>query len=206
MPDTSVKVFSSTDTSAPTLANTVGSLITVLDACLVNGYGSVTLSSLVVSSNVATATVAAGHGFTMIGDTGHVIKIEGAAPSGLNGEKELQSLHPLHSLFRLLESVIRPPLARLPLNVRPLDLLRLFQIRTRRPIVAMILPDRGYFSELTMDIRLIHGFVAMNQWMTLIRSLRIMECSRPMHKLVAADIYTRPQERISRGHYSLTDE
>jgi hypothetical protein len=86
MPDTSVKVFRSTDTSAPTLANTAGSLITLLDACLVNGYGSVTLSSLAVSSNVATATVAAGHGFTMIGNTGPVIKIEGAAPSGLNGE------------------------------------------------------------------------------------------------------------------------
>lgn len=86
MPDTSVKVFSSTNTSAPTLNNTAGSLITLLDACLVNGYGSVTLSSLVVSSNVATATVAAGHGFTMLGTVGPVIKIEGAAPSGLNGE------------------------------------------------------------------------------------------------------------------------
>lgn len=35
-----VTVYRSTDASAPTLNGTVGSLISVLDACLVNGYGS----------------------------------------------------------------------------------------------------------------------------------------------------------------------
>ena len=44
MPDTTVKVFQNTDTGAPTLNAIVGNLISVLDACLVNGYGSVTLT------------------------------------------------------------------------------------------------------------------------------------------------------------------
>lgn len=37
-----VRVLRSTDASAPTLSGTTGSLITLLDACLVNGYGSST--------------------------------------------------------------------------------------------------------------------------------------------------------------------
>lgn len=37
-----VTVYRSTDSSAPTLSGTVGSLVALLDACLVNGYGSKT--------------------------------------------------------------------------------------------------------------------------------------------------------------------
>jgi hypothetical protein len=71
---------------APALSGTAGALIGVLDGCLVDGFGSVTLDSLVVASNVATATVSGGHQFAMIGDAGPVITIAGANPSGLNGE------------------------------------------------------------------------------------------------------------------------
>ncbi|HOI95558.1 MAG TPA: hypothetical protein PK250_12705 [Syntrophobacter fumaroxidans] len=35
-----ISIYRSTDPSAPTLANTAGALIAILDACLVNGYGS----------------------------------------------------------------------------------------------------------------------------------------------------------------------
>lgn len=86
MSDTTVKYFDSTMSGAPSLSGTAGALIGVLDACLVNGFGSVTLDSLVVASNVATATVSGGHQFAMIGDAGPVIAIAGANPSGLNGE------------------------------------------------------------------------------------------------------------------------
>lgn len=86
MPDTTVKYFDSTMSGAPALSGTAGTLIGVLDACLVNGFGSVTLDSLVVASNVATGTISTGHNFAMVGATGPVIKIEGATPSGLNGE------------------------------------------------------------------------------------------------------------------------
>lgn len=37
-----ITVYRSTDTSAPTMSGTIGSLITVLDACLINGYGTQT--------------------------------------------------------------------------------------------------------------------------------------------------------------------
>jgi hypothetical protein len=50
------------------------------------GYGSVTLDSLVVTSNVATATKSTGHGFTAAGAVNPVIRIAGATPSGLNAD------------------------------------------------------------------------------------------------------------------------
>ena len=66
----------------PVLTGQVGSLIALLDALLINGFGSVTLSSLVVAGGVATATAAA-HGFPV----NSVLLLAGATPSGLNGEK-----------------------------------------------------------------------------------------------------------------------
>ena len=85
MPDTSVVYFDSTMTGAPSLSTAAGALIGVLDACLQDGFGGVTLDSLIVASNVATATYSSGHSFTMQGETGPVILIAGATPSGLNG-------------------------------------------------------------------------------------------------------------------------
>lgn len=93
MPDTGVRYFDSTMAGAPALSGTAGTLIGVLDACLVNGFGAVTLNSLVVAGNVVAGTVTAGHGFAMIGGiVGPVIRISGATPSALNGDWRLASV------------------------------------------------------------------------------------------------------------------
>lgn len=86
--DTSVKFFHSEMPGAPTLSGQAGTLIAVLDACLVNGFGSGTLDSLSVSSNVATATRAAGHPF----EVGTVVEIAGATPAGLNGAHKVTAI------------------------------------------------------------------------------------------------------------------
>lgn len=57
-----VKHFLSTHAGAPTLSGTAGSLIAILDACLVNGFNLLTLDSLAVVDGVLTGTKA-GHGF-----------------------------------------------------------------------------------------------------------------------------------------------
>jgi hypothetical protein len=88
MPETSVKWFSSTMAGAPQLSATLGTFVPILDACLVNGFGSVLVSSLIVVSGVATATVSAGHGFL----NEVIVLISGATPSGLNGEKRITVL------------------------------------------------------------------------------------------------------------------
>lgn len=81
----SVKWFTSAMSGAPALSGEAGKLIALLDACLINGFGSVTLASLVVASGVATGTVNTGHGFL----DHAVVLIEGATPSELNGAKRI---------------------------------------------------------------------------------------------------------------------
>lgn len=77
--------FDSTMAGAPTLpGNTQGAVIGVLDACLVNGFNSQTLTSLVVSGGVATATKTS-HGFW----DHTVVQITGATPADLNGKKRI---------------------------------------------------------------------------------------------------------------------
>jgi len=68
---------------APTISGQSGTLTTMLKACLVDGFGLVTLDSLVVAGGVATATRAAGHSQS-VGDS---VTIAGATPGGLNGDK-----------------------------------------------------------------------------------------------------------------------
>lgn len=84
MTDTTVKYFHSGMTGAPVLSGTAGSLIAVLDACLVNGFAVSSVASLVVAGNIATATISAGHS----AEVGSVVLVSGATPSGLNGEKK----------------------------------------------------------------------------------------------------------------------
>lgn len=83
--DTSVKYFHSAMPGAPVLSGTAGSLIAVLDACLVSGFGLKSVDSLVVAGNVATLNISTGHSAEV--DT--VILITGATPAGLNGEQRV---------------------------------------------------------------------------------------------------------------------
>lgn len=59
-----VCVFRSTDYGAPTSVNTAGSMITLLDACLINGYGAQTVT-ITRSGSTATITFPVAHGFAL---------------------------------------------------------------------------------------------------------------------------------------------
>lgn len=85
---------------APSFSNSAGSTIGVLTACLQDGFGSVTVNSLVVASNVATATVSAGHQFSMILSCGPVIRMSGASPSGLNSDVRITVISPTQFTFQ----------------------------------------------------------------------------------------------------------
>ena len=85
---TSVKYFHSGMTGAPVMSGTIGAMLAVLDACLVDGFALKTVDSLVVSGGVATGTVSTGHS----GEVDVVVTIAGAAPAGLNGEKRLTAI------------------------------------------------------------------------------------------------------------------
>lgn len=82
---TTVKHFHSAMVGAPVLSGTAGTLIAVLDACLVTGFGLKSADSLTVAGGVATVSFSTGHSFEP--DT--IALIEGATPAGLNGEKRV---------------------------------------------------------------------------------------------------------------------
>lgn len=79
---TSVKYFHSAMPNAPVLNGTAGSLIGVLDACLVNGFGLAVVDTLTVTDGIATASMSLGHSFEP--DT--VALITGASVPALNGQ------------------------------------------------------------------------------------------------------------------------
>lgn len=82
---TEVKYFDSKMVGTPVMSGLYGSLLAVLDACLVTGFNLKTVDSIVVVDGVATATVSTGHGIAQYA----VILIAGAAPVELNGEKRV---------------------------------------------------------------------------------------------------------------------
>lgn len=85
--DTTVRHYTSLMNAAPSMTSAANSLIQVLDAVLVNGFGSQTVTSIVVTNNVATVTVNTGYVVPKFA----VVNISGATPNELNGDKKVLS-------------------------------------------------------------------------------------------------------------------
>ena len=77
-----VKYYTSTMGGAPQLTNSWGDLVSLLDACLVNGFSLNTLTTLTSAAGVATAYIASGHPY----QPGQVLVVKGAAETEYNGE------------------------------------------------------------------------------------------------------------------------
>ena len=75
-----IKIYRSTDAGAPSLTGQAGSMVTVLDAVLVNGYNTVSISSITRVGATATVVCAAAHGLS----TGDSALIAGAAETDYN--------------------------------------------------------------------------------------------------------------------------
>ncbi len=93
---TSVKYFHSGMAGAPSITGTAGTLLAVLDACLVNGFGSQTVT-IAVASSVATVTLSNVNANPF--DDHTVASVSGATPSGLNGEKRVLTKTPTGFTF-----------------------------------------------------------------------------------------------------------
>ena len=63
MPDLTVKYFNSGMTGAPQIANNWGDLVSMLDACLVNGFALKAIDTLTSAGGIATATISSGHAY-----------------------------------------------------------------------------------------------------------------------------------------------
>ena len=89
MADTTVKYFTSSMVGAPSLTNAPGSLLAVLDACLVTGFGLKTCDSVVISKGVGTATIGTGHAAI---EQSVVLFAGATTPAALNGERKVLSV------------------------------------------------------------------------------------------------------------------
>ena len=82
MADLTVKYFNSGMTGAPQISNNWGDLVTMLDACLVNGFALKAIDTLTCVDGMATATISAGHAYR----PEQVVEIAGADQPEYNGE------------------------------------------------------------------------------------------------------------------------
>jgi hypothetical protein len=80
--------FGTTQADYPRLTNSPGSLIALLDAVLVNGYGDKPVTSLVIDANRKATVTVANHGY----DVPARFEIYGADQSAINGEWEVESV------------------------------------------------------------------------------------------------------------------
>lgn len=81
-----IHIFRSTDAGAPTLNGIAGTMIAVLDAVLLNGYNTKTVT---ITRSGSTATVSAtAHGFVL----DQVVEISGAAQTEYNGQFKVESV------------------------------------------------------------------------------------------------------------------
>ena len=86
--DTSVKYFDSTMAGAPVLNASIGSMMAILDACLVNGWAVTSADNITVANGVATLHVAAGHPFKKVGQ---VMLVAGNG-NALDGEQKITAM------------------------------------------------------------------------------------------------------------------
>ena len=82
---TDIKFYVHTNTNAPQLQNAFGCMIDVLDACLVNGFGSQTVATLTASGTTVTATYGSAHNYLQY----QVMKIAGVNQAEFNGEHRI---------------------------------------------------------------------------------------------------------------------
>lgn len=82
----SVKIYQSTDADAPLLTGEAGTLVTVLDKCLVEGFSTRSITSITRSGSVATATTSTVHGLAIGSAIPIRLLISGADQVEYNGE------------------------------------------------------------------------------------------------------------------------
>ncbi len=88
-----IKVYYSDQAGAPVLNGLVGSLIAVLDACLIDGYNQVSVTSITRVANIVTVQTTTAHGYAMESSNywtkpgvGNVATIAGASQTDYNGD------------------------------------------------------------------------------------------------------------------------
>ena len=112
-----IKWYQSNQNGAPQITGQAGSLIAVLNACLLNGFNLRTLTSITRAGNVATATADAGHGFRE-SDT---VLIASANETAYNGEKRIRNVTTNSFQFDVTGDPATPATGTITAKIAPLD-------------------------------------------------------------------------------------
>ena len=80
--------YNSTQTGAPVLSGAPGALKTLLQTCLVTGFGAGSATGITVASGVATVSFSGAHPYIVDGP----IAVAGATPAALNGNKTVTAI------------------------------------------------------------------------------------------------------------------
>lgn len=99
-----IKLYHSGQAGSPTINGVNGSLITVLDAVLVDGYNTVTVSGITRSGTTATVTTAAPHGL----ETNDSAVIAGAAQTDYNIEAVVSVVNGTQFTYSVANSPVTP--------------------------------------------------------------------------------------------------
>lgn len=98
---TDIKYYVHSNTNAPQLTNNFGCMIDVLDACLVNGFGSQSVASLTVSGTTATASYGSAHNYLQY----QVVKFANANQAEFNNEFRILTVPNANTITFQLPSV-----------------------------------------------------------------------------------------------------
>jgi len=110
-----VKRYTSLMTSAPSLTGQVGTLVALLDACLVNGFNTKSVTSAVQTAGVATVTATA-HGYNV----NDVVAISGANESAWNDEFRVLTAATNSFTFAIPSGTTSPATGTLSAKIAPL--------------------------------------------------------------------------------------
>jgi hypothetical protein len=101
-----IKAYFSNQAGAPVLNGLVGSMISVLDACLVNGFNQVAVTSMVRTGSTVVVTCAAEHGYEnplttywVKDGVVNVCTIAGAVEADYNGDWPISYINPITFSF-----------------------------------------------------------------------------------------------------------
>jgi hypothetical protein len=132
-----VKRYTSTQTGAPTLNGTAGTLVTLLDAVLKDGFNSQAVSSATQTGGTATVTTSGAHGYAV----NDVVVISGANESAWNSEFRVVTVpDTTHFTFAVAGGTTSPATGTLAAKIAPLGWTKPFSGTNK----AAYLPKSSY--------------------------------------------------------------
>jgi len=138
-----IKWMHSGMTDAPQLTNAFGSLVSLLDALLVNGFGLRSVDSITRTGSTVTMNISAGHPFVV----GQVVLVDGAEQAAYNGEQVVTAITTNTVTYTVVGTPATPAttLSSLTCKVAPLGFEKVYSATNKAAYRSLnVLSNRPY--------------------------------------------------------------